>query len=82
MAKLYSETFINIMETICERCRVRTDDCYVDGEDAEDCVLFGNGMLEMLKLCVQVDDIAHSLEDAADTAERCRESYYEAYGVC
>ena len=81
MPKFYSETFINIMETICERCNARTDECYVDGENAENCVLFGDNMLEMLKLCGRVDKIAHKLEDAADTAERCRESYYEAYGA-
>ena len=82
MAKYYSETFINIMDTICERCKARTDDCYVDGEDAENCVLFGDNMLEMLRLCLHVDDIAYVLENEADNAERCCESYYEAYGVC
>ena len=82
MAKYYSETFINIMETICERCKARTDDCYVDGEDAENCVLFGDNMLEMLRLCLHVHHIAYVLENEADNAERCRESYYEAYGVC
>ena len=82
MAKDYSETFINVMETICERCNARTDDCYVDGENAEGCVLFGDGMLEMLRLCTRIDGIAYELEKEADKAERCYESYYEAYGVC
>ena len=82
MAKNYSETFIDIMETICERCNARSDDCYVYGNDAENCVLFGNDMLEMLKLCVRVDDIAYELENEADKAEPCCESYYEAYGMC
>ena len=82
MAKYYSETFINIMDTICEHCKARTDDCYVDGENSENCVLFGNNMLEMLRLCTRIDDIAYALENEADNAERCRESYYEAYGVC